>query len=253
MVSDSTPSAPKTRQALANEWDSIARERDRQISAGEDLSFDLVLVPTMFDLLADADKSFILDIGAGTGHFTAKLAQFADRVIAVEPSLRSLELARANCKSYSTVEFVGGTLEEAADTLRPKAITTAVASMTLMTAPDLHAFARTLATILPVGGRFLATFTHPWFWPKYWGYDTAPWFNYSREIFVEAPFRISQRTTEIKTTHIHRPLTSYIDAFGLAGFDVERLVEPLPSLSVQSLYPTPWFYPRFMGLRWVRS
>lgn len=124
--------------------------------------------------------------------------------------------------------------------------------MTLMTVPDLRGFAKSLATLLQTGARFVATLTHPWFWPRYWGYEQEPWFRYEMETFVEAPFVISRCRTDIRTTHIHRPLARYVNVFAEEGFQLNALVEPMPAAEIQALYPAPWQFPRFMGLRWEK-
>src|SRR6266478_467554 len=78
-VADIRPCALKTHADLALEWDQLAEERHRQIASGEDLSFEHVLVPTTLRLLEDANNALVLDIGSGTGDFTARLARIATR------------------------------------------------------------------------------------------------------------------------------------------------------------------------------
>lgn len=247
------PCAPKTHKELVFEWDQLATERHRQISSGEDLSFEYVSIPTTFHLVEGADMTCVLDIGSGTGNFTARLAQVAARVIAVEPSRASMEIARRIRPENRDVSFVETTLEEAATTLREERPTAAVAVMTLMTTPDLTAFATVLTTVLQTGGTFAALLCHPWFWSRYWEYDSENWFSYTKEIFIEAPFSISKCSTKMITTHIHRPLEQYFKVFDEAGFRLNALVEPIPSPEVQALYPQPWQFPRFLGLRWVKG
>jgi hypothetical protein len=131
--------------------------------------------------------------------------------------------------------------------------TAAVAMMTLMTVSNLGSFAHSLKYLLRPNSPFVAVFTHPCFWPRYRGYETAPWFRYESELFIEAPFEISQRRTHILTTHVHRPLEQYIDTFASCGFVVQQIVEPLPDRSARKLYPKPWEFPRFIGVQWRRS
>ncbi|MCY4488950.1 MAG: class I SAM-dependent methyltransferase [Deltaproteobacteria bacterium] len=227
-------------------------ERHRQISSGVDLSFDHVIAPTTWKLLEDCNRSIVLDVGSGTGEFTAQLAKAAERVVAIEPAQASTVVARSVCKTMTNVRFVEAPLEDALDQLVDVRATMAVAVMSLMTAPDLRRVADALYQVLRPGGRFAAVLTHPCFWPKYWGYNDAPWFNYETETFIEAPFAISKCATEFVTTHIHRPLEQYTATFSDAGFQLERLLEPMPRDEVQALYPERWAFPRFMGLRWAR-
>jgi hypothetical protein len=144
-------------------------------------------------------------------------------------------------------------LEDAPSVLGEAAATAAVAAMTLMTAPDLRKLARALASLVKTRAWFVATLTHPCFWPKYWGYEEEPWFRYEREMFIEAPFVISKRRTEIRTTHIHRPIEQYVRVFAEEGFRLDALSEPMPPPKVEALYPQPWKFPRFLGLRWEKT
>lgn len=242
----------KSHADLAREWDQLAEERHRQIVSGDDLSFDHVVVPTARRLFEGADRAVVLDIGSGTGEFTVQLAQIAGKVIAVEPSQASMKLARRVCEGAHNVRYIEASLEEAASVFDEGPATAAVAVMTLMTAPDLRGFAKALAALLRTRARFVATLTHPCFWPRYWGYEEAPWFRYERETFIEAPFVISKRRTEVRTTHIHRPLEQYLNVFAEQGFRLDALAEPMPAPEVEALYPRPWKFPRFLGLRWEK-
>jgi SAM-dependent methyltransferase len=206
----------------------------------------------MWGLFEGSDYTLVLDIGSGTGDFTGRLAQIAGKVIAVEPSQASMKLARKVCQSVQNVQYIEASLEEASSFLDEGLATAAVAVMTLMTAPDLWGFAKALAVLLRTHARFVAMLTHPCFWPRYWGYEKEPWFCYKRETFIEAPFVISKRRTEVRTTHIHRPLEQYLKVFAEAGFRLDALAEPVPLPEVQTLYPRRWEFPRFLGLRWEK-
>ena len=241
------PCGRKSHAELALAWDRLAEERHRQITSGLDLSFDNVVVPTALRLFRACDPAIVLDVGSGTGEFTARLADISGQVIAIEPSRSSTALARVVCRSKGNVEFVEAPLEDAGSALVDAAATSAVAVMSLMTTPDLAKFARALARVLRPASRFVAVMTHPW------GYDGAPWFHYEEEIFVEAPFTTSGCVTDIVTTHIHRPLEQYVMTFLKEGFVLETLVEPMPSTEVQARYPKRWAFPRFIGLRWRKA
>jgi SAM-dependent methyltransferase len=252
-VSEINPCPTKTDTDLALEWDRLAAERHRQIVSGEDLSFEYVLVPATFRLLEGLDTRLVLDVGSGTGDLTARLARVATSVVGIEPSRASVAIARKSCADLRNVRFVEARLEEVSAMLHGESATGAVASMTLMTTLNLGGFATALAALLRAGSRFVATLTHPCFWPRYWGYETEAWFNYEKETVIEAPFVISKFRTEIRTTHVHRPLEQYVTTFAKAGFMLETLAEPMPSAEVQALYPRPWQFPRFIALRWVKT
>ncbi|MBK9029595.1 MAG: methyltransferase domain-containing protein [Propionivibrio sp.] len=246
------PCSVKAHADLVSEWDRLAEERHRQIASGDDLSFHHVVVPTTWQLLEGTDRTLVLEIGSGTGEFTLRLARSSGLVVAVEPSKASMALARRVCQGVANVRYVETPLEEAGGLLGEEGATTAVAVMTLMTAPDLRGLAKALAGALRTHAKFVATLTHPCFWPRYWGYEQEPWFRYDHEMFIEAPFVISKRRTGLRTTHIHRPLERYLTVFAEEGFALEAVAEPMPTLDLQSLYPRRWEFPRFLGLRWTK-
>jgi len=174
----------------------------------------------------------------------------SDEVVAVELSQTSLGIATGVCRESENISFVNKPFEGIND-LGPPA-TAAVAVMTLMTASNLEGLAVSASRLMVSGGFLVALFTHPCFWPRYWGYEKYPWFNYEDEIFIEAPFSISNRKTDLITTHIHRPLEAYIQIFRDAGFLVDRICEPLPEPRIENLYPAKWQFPRFIGIRWQK-
>jgi SAM-dependent methyltransferase len=136
------PRPAKSYAELNREWDRLAKERHRQIASGEDLSFEHVIVPTIWRLFEGTDRAVVLDIGSGTGDFTLQLAGVARKVIAIEPSRISMALARGVCRTARNVRFVEAPLEEASSSVDKGSATAAVAVMTLMTVPDVRGFAK---------------------------------------------------------------------------------------------------------------
>jgi hypothetical protein len=112
--------------------------------------------------------------------------------------------------------------------------------MVLMDVIDLDGVLAGARAALHRNARFIATLTHPCFWPHYFGYETAHWFDYNSEIFIQAPFRIANEVTDINTVHVHRPLSWYFAALARSGFRDIRLTELFGE--------GPFAYPRFLRL-----
>jgi SAM-dependent methyltransferase len=244
---------PKGHSELTLEWDRLAGERDRQLRSGVDLSFRHIVSPTALRLLEAADLSLLLDIGSGTGHFSALVSDRCRQVLGVEPSGSSIRIARSVCADRHNVQFVQSTIEALTVASVDGTATAAVALMVMMATPDLSTFASSLSSLLPTGAMFVAVIPHPCFWPTYWGYAEATWFDYTEETFIEAPFKISNARTDVLTTHIHRPLEQYAATFSACGFRLDVLEEPMPSEEVNSVYPARWRFPRFLAMRWVKG
>lgn len=239
----------KSPGVIAAEWDRIANVRHKQIDGGNDLSFSHVLMPTVLDFLQGCDLNRVIDLGCGTGELTGELARVSGEVAGVDLSPLSIEIAEETCCGTSNITFHAATIEGFAKHWTGQRFTTAVANMALMTCLDLDSFVRAAAKLVAPKGHLISTITHPWFWPSYWGYDNAEWFDYHREIVIEAPFRISSEETEYITTHVHRPLSVYLNALARQGFLVDRILEPYPNEDIQDLYPERWKFPRFLAFR----
>jgi trans-aconitate methyltransferase len=245
-MSSLRPSGPKSLADLRMEWDGLAPYRHSQIESGLDSSFETVLAPMALRLLGQSERSRLLDVGCGTGELTALIAPQFETVLALDPSPVSLQIADRSTPSNTTMRE--GWVEELSGELAVDPFPTVLAAMTLMTVPDLTAFASAVGSLVLPGGHLVATMTHPWFWPTYWHYAEESWFDYRKEIFIEGPFRITAQETPCVTTHVHRPLESYLDAFANEGFVLEVLEEPAVPVDggVAGL-------PRFIGLRWKKA
>ncbi len=243
----------KTQEGIGSEWDAIADVRVRQIRDGRDLSFQFVLLPVVLDLVGGCDLTTVVDVGCGAGFLTRELARRAKRVVGVDGSGKSIQLARSQWQELSNVEFVHTSIQEYALSHDRPPFTAAVANMTLMTAVSLEQSLRAITQVLVPGGWFVFTITHPCFWPLYWGYMNESWFNYNEENQIEAEFRISLERTGLQTTHIHRPLERYISALVSADFSLDALIEPFPSRDLEAKYPQKWNFPRFLAAKCLKT
>jgi 2-polyprenyl-3-methyl-5-hydroxy-6-metoxy-1,4-benzoquinol methylase len=225
------------------EWDALATERREQIDDGLDLSLSTVVLPVLLEL-ARPVTGRVLDVGCGVGTVTQRLSAGADEVVAIDPSSRSVAVARSHFTD-PRVEYRVASVEQLA-LERPQPFDLVVANMTLMGVPDLDPAVGAIATLLGKGGRGVFSITHPWWWPVYWEYSDLDWFHYSSEIFIEAEFSISSARTTHITTHVHRPLEAYVEALRRHGLSMRALFEPIPSDQDMGAFPTPWRFPRFL-------
>lgn len=235
---------------LSKEWDQLAAIRHQELQDGNDLSFSEVLVPELLKQIRPAKPRSILDFGCGTGVLTEILACQHDNVVGVDPSSKSIQIAQSNPQHKA--RYYPESIESYAQQNRSVYFDAVVGNMTIMDVPDLRSALTACHQLCREDGLVCLTLTHPNFWPTYWGYDNEEWFDYGREIFIEAEFRITKHSTGLYTTHVHRPLSMYITTAANCGLFLLGLTEPLPSKSTESLYGTEWKFPRFLILTFVR-
>lgn len=234
----------KSIEQIAKEWDRIAPVRIQQILSGKDITFDYVLMPSIGMLLEGSERGSLLDAGCGVGVMASKLGNTFKEVIGIDPSSRSIEIARSNFGGSADFHI---TDIEHFSRNNKKRFDVILANMVLMDAPNLDAFIRAVRRLLKPRGKFIFSITHPFFWPDYYGYQDESWYEYSKELFVESPFRISNYTDcQLVSTHIHRPVSKYVSTFGEAGLCLDRVLEPMPALAVDEMYPSKWQYPRYL-------
>lgn len=243
------PASRVTIEEIRSQWDSIAETRNRQLRYGKDISFECVLKPAVLKLMEGADLECVLDAGCGTGVLSEVVSSHAVEVIGIDISPKSIALASESTSRPENVKYLVSSIEELSGSEEGK-YSLILANMVLQDVANLDACLAALAKVAKPGGCLVATITHPWFWPSYWGYVDEPWFNYSREQAIQAPFVISSEAdVAAVTTHFHRPLSAYFEGLGRAGFCVEELLEPIPEEKVQHAYPAIWKFPRFLAFR----
>lgn len=235
----------KSNIQIENEWDGLAQVRYHQIMTGEDLTFQHIIAPIIIDLASKEDCNLVVDAGCGVGILTDLLAEkLKCSVVGVDLSGESVHIARSHFGSHAS--FIHSPFESYAKS-NPEKADVVVANMVLMDVLDLNRFLKSVYDISHQNSALIFSITHPWFWPEYYGYSKEPWFHYDEEMIIEGPFRISsQPNCHLVSTHIHRPLANYFEAFLKAGFAIELLHEPMPPPEINARYPKPWHYPRYL-------
>lgn len=238
------PVAVKTTNEIAAEWDQLAPFRQRHFDEQLDITFHEVLCPHILDIATTVEASSAVDVGCGTGVLSLKLADSFELVVGIDPSRKSIDIARE--RAGDAVRYHASSIEEFASNNSAQ-FELAVANMTLSACVNLGSAVSGIARVLTEGGVFIGTVPHPFFWPMYWGYSNADWFQYQKEQAIEAPFKISAESTGRSSTHLHRPLAMYVQAFVDAGLQIVGTKELMPSEETQAKYTKRWKYPRFLS------
>ena len=233
------------------EWDSNATARHLQIVSGIDISYSKVLVPTLLELLGDLHGKSVLDVGCGSGTLSALLARTASLVVGVDASPKMIEIAEREYGGVTSLRFENIDLSNNIRNLSEWMFDSCVSNMALNTMPDLNGVLSSIRHLLRPQAVMAITIPHPWFWHEYKKKVFNGEFDYVNPHADSFPFVISLDETPlpVPTTVFHRPLSVYFDVLLQNGFHIDRLLEPYPPPEVQSLYPQPWRFPRFLALK----
>jgi len=171
----------------AAEWDDNEAVVDYSIRAFESLGN-----------VADIEGRRIFDLGCGTGLLTAQIAQSAERVVALDPSRKMIEVLRS--KNFQNVEAIVGELTEATLQKRPdfeSGFDLIVASSVCAFLPDYHTTLGLLRRLLKTGGLLVQ-----WDWFKS---------DEDQEIgFTEGELLVAYQESGLRTLSVSIP-------FGLNG------------------------------------
>src|SRR5713101_3177792 len=99
-------SAAKSQDEIGREWDRLAAVRAKQIETGVDLSYNLILAPTMLSLIRGANLSSVLDVGCGSGDLTHRLASMSGLVLGIDISEVSVKISRERWRDSRNLRFV---------------------------------------------------------------------------------------------------------------------------------------------------
>lgn len=221
-----------------DEWNNIARERLLDRIAGNDISYNTVLLPIIINNIKSNIKhiSSILDFGCGTGELTYEISKLNIHTTGLDISKYSIELAEKYFKN-NFLNFIDKSIDKAEF---EKPFDLIVANMSLMDTENILVNFTEICKNLRIGGKILITITHPSFWPIYWDYANDSDFNYLKEQKITKTYKTTNTTfSGFKTTHFHRPINFYLNLFSQNNMkvnDMQELKSPIDKM----------WYPRFM-------
>ena len=229
---------------LKEQWNDIAEIRFNQQSSGSDLSYAKYLKPAILKFLDDNKYTYILDLGCGNGDLTKELSKYSNSIIGLDFSYKNIELAK-NYNHSNNIQYI---CDDAGEYLSGNnAFDLIIANMFLQDYQDLPGIIEKVYNNLAYDGRFIFTITHPLYWPKYWRYENEPWFDYKKEIIIEAPFKISSdKKINKNTIHFHRPLEMYINNLQRVGFNIEI------SKDIITKGLSPFNFPKFWAVACIK-
>lgn len=237
---------------IANEWNKIAEKRNAEIKKGNDQSLLHILYPKIEQRIKELNiqtKRVVVDCGCGSGYIANRLSPYCSKIVGIDISDKSIEIAKSQYKALENVEYRVVSIEEFGKKHTEYA-DICIANMVLSNIVDCKTACDSIWNMLKQHGRLLITIPHPCFWPEYWGYSDQEWFHYKEEICMSGDFSITGIGNLGISTHIHRPIDMYLKFLSEAGFTVIDM-EELYSKAVPG--KNNFKKPRFMFIEGVKD
>jgi SAM-dependent methyltransferase len=236
---------------MPDPWGANAERRHEQITTGVDTSYAKVLLPSMLRHLQrrePGDGEWALDIGCGTGLLSARLAQRGWRVVGIDPSRHSIEVAK---RAFGNVENLGFRCQPIEHFASRQRYGLVVSNMSLQAMPRLQPALDVIGRCLAEDGIFVFSIPHPCFWVpyrervhphEYEGY------KYGKRSAHRISFTISRDRNALpaRVPYFHRSLEHYSAGLARAGLDIALLTEPLPRQGRQQETQNNWDIPHFL-------
>ena len=212
---------------IADEWNRIIEKRAVEIKNGNDKSLLHILYPEIEKRVKELDvkeNGVIIDCGCGSGYVANKICFYCKKIIGIDISAKSIEIARKEYKDNKNAEFQESSIEDFGEKNAEYA-EICIANMVLSNIFDCRNACAAIWKMLKKQGRLLITIPHPCFWSEYWGYADQDWFEYKEQICISGDFNITGVGSLGVSTHIHRPLEMYIEILKKEGYAIIEMKE----------------------------
>lgn len=184
---------------------------------------------TLKTLLPDFEGKRVLDLGCGYGWHCLYAAEHgAASVIGVDISEKMLEVARQK-NNFNNVTYQQASIDDLA--FEPGSFDIILSSLAIHYVEDFGKMAKNMAKWLIPGGELIFSVEHPIFTAEGsqdWIYGEDGQISHFP---VDHYFYEGKRTAHFlgsDVTKYHRTLTTYLDTLLTNGFQISRVVEPMP-------------------------
>ncbi|MBI4226077.1 class I SAM-dependent methyltransferase [Candidatus Roizmanbacteria bacterium] len=210
------------------QWDKQADLYDELQGEKGDVSHQLLFDPAIEKMLGDVAHKTILDAGCGNGYWSRRLAKKAKKVIAIDSSVRLIEIAKAK-NNQANIEYQIMTLGEALK-FGDKTFDLILSSMVLHYVPNLNTVASEFNRILKTRSKVIICVQHPLYQYHFRAQEIAGKKNnyFPKTVGYFDRIQLKQVTLFGKAIlDIHnRPMEDYLRPFFKSGFALTDFSEP---------------------------
>ncbi len=217
-------------------WERVATWYDGWVGDHGSTYHRELAIPAVLDLLQAQHGEEILDIGGGQGVLAPYLTEAGAAVTVVDASARLITAAERRHAGLPNARFLLGDARRlpAVAGLELGGYDAAVFLLCIQDMDPLEDVVRGVDWALGSRGRVVLLMTHPAFrQPRHsgWGVDEGRKLTYRRidGYLREMAVPMKSLGGGLPTRSFHRPISAYVNAFAVAGFAVDAMLE-IPDL-----------------------
>ena len=181
--------------------------------------------PAVLEVFGEVRGKRVLDVGCGPGLYAEELFARGAEVVGFDESPEMVRLARARCGERFDVRVHD--LRDPLDWLPDETFDTALMALVIHHLDDRVAALREVQQVLRPGGRLIVSTHHP----------TSDWVRLGGSYFTVEPIEEDWHDGRWHVRYWRLPLTRMCDEFIEAGFQIDRIVEPLPAPEMADRFP----------------
>lgn len=234
-------------------WNQNALDWIKLVRGGYDIYRNILNTPAFFEILPNVKNLKGLDIGCGEGYNTRLLVEHGAVMEAIDIAPLFIESAKAE----ESKSALGITYTVASATQLPfpsDYFDFATSFMCLMDMPDPKTALKEAHRVLKPGAFLQFSIEHPCFNTPHkkklrnergitYAVEVGDYFNnldgeISEWTFGSAPEKLKQEIPKFKVPTFHRTLTFWINTIIRAGFTIEEINEPYPSVEAIEMQPS---------------
>ncbi len=214
--------------------------RERKINAN-----NLFEIPALFSLLPDVEGMRILDLGCGFGeHCKGFIEKGATEVVGIDISEKMLKIARVE-NSDPSITYIKMPIEELGTLTEKHQIAggfdMVISSLVFHYIEDYSGVVKNVSSLIRTGGRFIFSQEHP-LATCYSGGDRWTKDEQGRKLHLN--LKDYGRERENASTwfvdnvkRYHRMFSTIINTLIEAGFEIEKIIEPIATEEILKEYP----------------
>lgn len=220
-----------TNDEIVGRWDDNAPQRFKELNINNDPSYRSLthLVCARIRQHSTHGKTLrILDAGCGVGFLARSLADLGHDVVAIDPSVVSIDFAKQVPKPLrGSVNYIPSSIEDYTNVDHYKEFDVVVANMTLHCVPKLQTFMEMTTKVLAPEGFLLVTIPNPDSYLQSRSDIDVRSIDLRQNQAIEIAFRIhGHKPHPSKVIFYHRPYKTYIECAKAVGLPISDFHVP---------------------------